>query len=447
MNTPARVASRAPFAALLLGVAAPLASAQEQMNVARLWAENCISCHAQDASKDLRNLTNIPTGELDRPFYDAIENGVPDMGMNAYGDSLTPEEMWALTVYIRELQFRDARQRGMGTEIKPNGSSGTWTTTHHDFRIEEMLRPGVVDIPWSVEPLPEGGAIVTDRSGAVHVLKPDGSITPPIRNTPDVQAVGQGGMMDVALDPDYANNGLVYLAYTDPGADMGRDRRGRPRVATMTRVERGRIEDNTWVPVNTVFKAPDNTYVPTGFHFGVRLVFDDEGHVFVPIGDRGIMEMAQDLSRPNGKVHRVKTDGTVPDDNPCVDVEGALQTIWSLGHRNPQGLVMDLQGRLWDTEHGPRGGDELNLVKRAHNYGWPVVSFGINYSGMPFETPRPDQPPASRTAEPAGPGSDPALDTPAHAWTPPAAAPRPAPRPRPPAPPRGGGLPARAPPP
>lgn len=401
-----------------LGVLTPTGWAQEQMNVSRLWAESCLSCHAQDASKDLRSLVGIPTGQIDRDFYNAIAHGVPEMGMNAYKDALSQEEMWALTVYIRELQFRAARNDGMGTEIKPNGSEGVWTTTHHDFRIEEALRPGVLDIPWGVEPLPDGGAIVTERSGAVHILRPDGTILPAVRDIPEAHAQGQGGMMDVALDPDYVDNGFVYLAYSDPGQEMGRDRRGRPRVATMTRVERGRIEDNRWVPVNTVYKAPDDTYLPTGFHFGVRLAFDGEGHVFVPIGDRGVMEQAQDLAKPNGKVHRVRTDGTIPDDNPFVDVDGALPTIWSLGHRNPQGLVFDLQGRLWDTEHGPRGGDELNRVKRAHNYGWPVVSFGINYSGMPFETPWPDMLSASTQSELAGDGSDNGIEMPAHVWTP-----------------------------
>lgn len=396
----------------------PNVNAQQSLNVPRLWAQSCISCHADDASKDLRDLTGIAVGDIDKAFFDAINHGIEDLAMPAFGDALSQEEIWALTVHIRELQHAAARRRGMGTEIKPANQSDIWTTSRHSFTVEQVLRPNSVEIPWGVEPLPGGGALITDRSGALHVLTSDGTLGPPVRDTPRVRAFGQGGMMDVALDPDYTNNNLVYIAYADPGVSMGRDRRGRERIATMTRVDRGRIESNTWVPVNTVYKAPNETYLPTGLHFGTRLVFDDDGHVFIPIGDRGVMEHAQDLSRPNGKIHRVRTDGTVPQDNPFINHEGALDTIYSLGHRNPQGLVMDTRGRLWDTEHGPRGGDELNLITRAHNYGWPVVSFGINYSGMPFVTPWSDELDVSETDHLHGVGSVNNIEMPKHVWIP-----------------------------
>lgn len=394
------------------------AHAQQGMNVSRMWAESCLSCHAQDASKDLRSIVGMPVGDIDREFFDAITHGVPEMGMNAFGDALSEQEVWALTVYIRELQFRDARSKGMGTELAPDGPRGTWKTQHHDFTTRDQMKPDAIEVPWAVQPLPQGGALLTDRSGGVYFLSSDRELSGPVAGTPDVVAQGQGGMLDIAIDPEYATNGYVYLSYSDPGETVGRDRRGRARVASMTRVDRGRIENNTWVPVNTVFKAPESGYVATGFHYGTRLVIDRDGYIFIPIGDRGIMEHAQDLSRPNGKVHRVKTDGSIPEDNPFVGVEGALPTIYSLGHRNPQGLVMDSNGELWTTEHGPRGGDELNHVKRAHNYGWPVVSFGINYSGMPFNTPWPDMLPSEQAAGLAGEGSANGVEMPVHVWTP-----------------------------
>ena len=159
----------------------------------------------------------------------------------------------------------------------------------------------------------------------------------------------------------------------------------------MTKVVRGRIEGGRWTDEQTIFAADPASYLPTDIHFGCRIAFDplDSSILYFTIGERGRGERAQDLSLPNGKIHRVHDDGRVPNDNPFVGREGALATIWSYGHRNPQGLVFDAEGHLWDTEHGPRGGDEVNRIERGANYGWPEVSFGINYNGAPYRTPWP----------------------------------------------------------
>jgi aldose sugar dehydrogenase len=204
--------------------------------------------------------------------------------------------------------------------------------------------------------------------------------------------MGQGGLMEVRLHPRYQDNGWVYLSYTD---GIGEGAGGRRSIA-MTKVVRGRLTEDggvwRWTDEETIFQAKEEHYLPGGVHFGCKIAFDprDPSIMFFAIGDRGHAPLAQDLSRPNGKVHRVRDDGSIPEDNPFVDREGAYRSIWSYGHRNPQGLTFDLDGVLWSTEHGPRGGDELNRVEKGKNYGWPLVSYGINYQGTPLVTPWPE---------------------------------------------------------
>ena len=177
------------------------------------------------------------------------------------------------------------------------------------------------------------------------------------------------------MHPEYAKNGWIYLSYSDPGEND----------SAMTAVIRAKLKGNALVDVQQLFKAPASTYRNGTVHFGSRFVFDGKGHVFFSIGERGQGADAQDLTRPNGKVHRINEDGSIPADNPFVDRADAIKSIWSYGHRNPQGLAQQPgTGALYDVEHGPRGGDELNLVEKAKNYGWPVITYGMNYNGTPM---------------------------------------------------------------
>lgn len=195
--------------------------------------------------------------------------------------------------------------------------------------------------------------------------------------------------MDVTLHPDFANNGWVYLAFSDP-----LDRDG--RRAEMTKIVRGHIREEgdgyAWHDQQTIFAAKPEHYINSDIHFGCKIVFeaakDGKWYVYFGIGERGQGRMAQDLTRPNGKVHRLWDDGKVPEDNPFVGRDESTYTsIWSYGHRNPQGLSFDLKGNLWETEHGPRGGDEFNLIRKGANYGWDIVSFGMNYNGSGLRFP------------------------------------------------------------
>jgi aldose sugar dehydrogenase len=197
----------------------------------------------------------------------------------------------------------------------------------------------------------------------------------PVRGMPAVYG-GEGGLLDVALHPQYAKGkNWIYLSYGDKSPDgLG-----------MTAVIRGRLREGAFVDQQQIFKADVAQYRSGGQRFGSRLLFDGQGHLFFSVGDRAHPGDEQDLSHPNGKVHRVNDDGSIPPDNPFVHRPGALPSIWSYGHRNPQGLAFSpITGELWETEHGPRGGDELNIIHKGHNYGWPVITYGINYDGTPI---------------------------------------------------------------
>jgi glucose/arabinose dehydrogenase len=247
-------------------------------------------------------------------------------------------------------------------------------TKDYTLTVEVVARG--LRTPWSIEFVDRQTALIAEKPGMLRWWR-DGTLGEPIRNTPAVLDVGQGGLMDVAIDPQYAENGWVYLSYTH-----GREGSSERRTPTMTRIVRGKIVDDAWTDEQVLFEAKPDHYRNAGVHFGCRIVFDKAGRLYFAIGDRGAQDQAQDLTRPNGKVHRINRDGSIPSDNPFVEKDGAYASIFSYGHRNPQGMVIDPRtDTLWATEHGPRGGDELNRVEIGRNYGWPVITFGINYNG------------------------------------------------------------------
>lgn len=358
----------------------------------RLYQANCAKCHGQSGEGGGAGTRTLLTREkfdqaLDRPFFDAIKNGVPEAGMEAYGESMSDSEIWGLVVHIRELQA-DALRREFGSVPVTNG---VYSTRDHKYRIETVIDSGRgLSVPWALDWLPDGRMLVTNRPG--HMLLYDKGQLTRIEGMPPVVDYGQGGLMEVAVHPQYAQNGWVYLAFNDP-AQSGQARSG------MTKIVRGKLrfagDSVTWTDQQTIFETTQDNYNGSAVHFGSRIKFDGKGHIFFSIGERGNGDRAQDLARPNGKIFRVREDGTVPPDNPFVSEEdkakGHLPQIWSYGHRNPQGLTFDLEGNLWDTEHGPRGGDELNLIKKGANYGWPVVAFSINYNDTPYRVPWPSE--------------------------------------------------------
>jgi len=392
MRTQSAVALVAVTASSLLSTV-PAAHAQ---SIERIWRNNCMNCHMESGKGGGAGTRTLLTEELfdqkhDRPFFDAIKNGVPDKGMAAFGETLSSEEMWGLVNYIRELQARDRRDR-VGS-ISRKLKNGVCKTQRHSYRIETAADTGL-EVPWSVEFVPVDDAtvmLVTNRPGPIKVFDLAGKSLGTVEGTPKVRSRRQGGLMDITLHPNYAKgdgNDWIYLSYADQfnGSDS----------KSFTKIVRGRLRqvDSKWIwtAQQTIFEAKPEDYLGGDIHFGCKIVFDprDPDIIFFGTGERGRDALAQSLSRPNGKVHRLHADGTVPTDNPFVNEKDAYPSIWSFGHRNPQGLAFDSLGNLWETEHGPRGGDELNLVLKGRNYGWPLVSFGINYSGAAFKTPWPD---------------------------------------------------------
>ena len=234
-----------------------------------------------------------------------------------------------------------------------------------------------LDHPWALAFLPDRqGILVTERPGNLRLVGADGKLSAPLSGVPKVWAKGQGGLLDVALSPDFKQDRMVYLSYAEGGGEGG---------TAGTAVGRGRLSDDLsgLKDFQVIFRQEPK--LSTGNHFGSRLVFDRDGYLFVTLGENNDRPTAQDLDKLQGKIVRLYPDGRVPDDNPFVGQAGVRPEIWSYGHRNPQGAALNpWSGTLWENEHGPKGGDEINIIERGKNYGWPLATHGINYSGQPI---------------------------------------------------------------
>ncbi len=228
---------------------------------------------------------------------------------------------------------------------------------------------GGLEHPWGLAFLPDGRMLVTERPGRLRIVE-DGRLSPPVAGVPEVYASGQGGLLDVALSPGFAEDGLVYLSFAQRSGN-----------GAATAVARGRLDGERLADVEVIFRMAQAS--SGGRHFGARLVFAPDGTLFVATGDRGQPDRAQDRADHAGKVLRIAADGSIPADNPFADGGGAPE-VWSYGHRNVQGAGLDAEGRLWIVEHGARGGDEINRPEPGLNYGWPVISYGVNYDGSPI---------------------------------------------------------------
>jgi glucose/arabinose dehydrogenase len=250
-------------------------------------------------------------------------------------------------------------------------ANGVVVSEQASFKVEKLV-DGLAH-PWAMAFLPDGDILITERPGLLRRVH-DGKLDPtPIAGTPEVYVKGQGGLLDVALDPDYAENGWLYLSYA--GVDEGN--------VSGTHVARARLDDGGLADLEVIFRS--NTQSRGSVHWGSRLRFGPDGYLYVTVGERGDGDNAQDLGRHAGSVLRLNPDGSVPEDNPFVGQEGAMPEIWSYGHRNPQGLAVRPEtGEVFAQEHGPKGGDEINIVQPGANYGWPLVSWGIDYGGSPI---------------------------------------------------------------
>jgi glucose/arabinose dehydrogenase len=262
----------------------------------------------------------------------------------------------------------------------------------HAIEVEDVAVG--LDHPWSVAFLPDGDFLVTERSGQLLRISPDGQTSQPIAGVPEVLAQGQGGLLDIALSPDFAESGVLFLSYAYGSISENG-----------TALMRARLEGDSLVDTQTIFRAKPKRGPQ---HFGGRMALLDDGTILLTIGDGfAFRENAQNVSDHLGTIVRVAPDGSVPKDNPFANDEAAEPEIWSHGHRNPQAILVDpANGRVWAHEHGPRGGDELNIIRRGGNYGWPILTGGVDYSGArisPYGLDRADE-------------FD--FDNPVHVWTP-----------------------------
>jgi glucose/arabinose dehydrogenase len=246
---------------------------------------------------------------------------------------------------------------------------------HHDVKVT-VIAEGL-DTPWAIAFTPDGRILVTERTGNIRTIK-DGKLLPdPVKGLPTIEEYGQGGLLDIALDPDYARNRYVYVTFMEK-AEKGPDAKPRDQDnGNRTVLARFTDEGAAFTDMKVLFRG---SLVDSKLHFGSRIAFDPQGRLYFGIGERGQQDRAQDLLDAAGKIFRLERDGTVPSDNPFVGRQDALPEIFTYGNRNPQGLATQpVSGLIWESEHGPQGGDEINIIRPGTNYGWPVITYGKTY--------------------------------------------------------------------
>jgi aldose sugar dehydrogenase len=336
-----------------------------------IYDQYCSNCHG----KDLRggNAQSLLDGIWqfgDGSGYVSrnIKYGIPHLGMPSYESSLDDEEIKLLVDYLYEEQSR----AGVEKPDPPAQLESIDYTMGCEIWVDDL------DIPWGIVFINQDTALFTERPGRLRMVVKGKLLSNPVKGIPGVLAEGQGGLLDVNIDPHYKENGWIYLSYSHSIASKNDNE----RPPAMTRIVRGRIHEMEWVDEQLIYEAPPETYSTTRHHYGNRIVFDRKGYLYFSIGDRGAQDQAQDITRPNGKIHRIYPDGSIPPDNPFID--RGLSSIFTLGNRNPQGLsVHPASDEVWISEHGPLGGDELNLIRAGANYGWPLITYGSNYNGVP----------------------------------------------------------------
>lgn len=328
------------------------------------YIKYCSGCHGAKLEKftakqwmDEEGITSV---------FKSIKYGLEDLGMPAFEKTFSDSEIEALAAYVKK-GIPDDR-----SILQPAVTSGSVIESEvQKFTVDTVVSG--LNVPWGMAFLPGGDILITERSGSLHIFS-GGKLSGPVEGLPRVMAIGQGGLLDICLHPEYEKNGWIYFSYSYLA-----DGTGKP--SGNTAIMRARLVGNRLIDQEIIFRGEPAT--DRNYHFGSKIAFDGKGHIFFGIGDRGQhFDFPQKLDNHNGKIHRLNDDGSIPADNPFVNMPGAMASIYSYGHRNPQGTCIDpLTGEIWVSEHGPRGGDELNLIRPGVNYGWPVISYGINYDG------------------------------------------------------------------
>jgi aldose sugar dehydrogenase len=355
-------------AGLMTGLCASgLVSMAQAANVEDLYKGFCASCHGDKMQGGMGpSLVDEQWlhGSSNEDIARVIKNGVATGGMPAFGKSFSDQQIRALVILLREASY------GPPPESVSVSADTVFNSGAHSFSLQK-----VVDLPgtiWSMAFLTQDTLLATQLEGQLWLVE-KGKVVGPVQGIPKVWVKSQAGMLEVAAHPKYAQNGWIYLAFSDPAEKV-----------SMTRVVRGKIRDGKWVEQQDIFVIPKSFYSDKPWHFGSRMAFIGDDLYFT-IGERTAPALAQDVKFPNGKIYRVKDDGSIPKDNPFAAQKDAFPGVWTYGHRNPQGIAVDPStGDLWASEHGPRGGDEINLIEKGLNYGWPVITYGMDYDGTPW---------------------------------------------------------------
>lgn len=364
--------------------------------IARANYENyCAGCHGINLSGgrahslfDSEFLQSISDAEMRQ----TILRGIEDAGMPPMEGVLSDSQILQLLTFIRN----ESAGFVENPVFVPSPDGYEISSMKQRFRIDVLA--GGLDVPWGLAHLPDGRILVTERSGALRIVENGNLLEASVIGIPEVHVGQDAGLFDIAVHPNYQQTGWIYISYAEalPGHSTVVTSDGVPpvRAPSMTVVARGKLSaDNEWIEMEVLYRAPAELYSSNGSHYGSRFVFDNAGYLYYSIGDRGDMATAQDLGSPLGKIHRINDDGSVPADNPFVNEEGAIPTIWSYGHRNPQGLAFDPStGLLWSSEHGPTGGDEINIIEPGKNYGWGVISMGLERGITETSAPGMEQP-------------------------------------------------------
>lgn len=352
----------------------------------QVYTNYCAGCHGpkmEGSSATALIKTTWTHGNSRKSIIKSIREGIPGTEMARWDGVLSNKDIQAVAEYIVRAQRNKVQQ--------PPKTSNTTTVTekplvlktkHYNLKVEKLITKGL-NGPWGLEFINNKIALITGKTGELYWIENGKSTVKRITGLPRTYASDMvGGMMDLALDPEYVKNGWIYIAHS-----YSTDSNPNKNSPGMTRIIRGKIRDYKWIDEQVLFQVHDSLQLTGGMRWGSRLLFDKEGFLYFTIGDMNRGDDSQILTRPAGKIFRINKDGSIPTDNPFYGSKTYLQAIYTWGNRNTQGLAQHPEtGVIYSSDHGPRGGDELNIIKKGANYGWPVITYGIDYDGSIIST-------------------------------------------------------------
>ncbi len=331
-----------------------------------IYTQFCSTCHGEKVEAFVDR--QWKHGNSKEKLIASITNGYPDKGMPSWKGKIKPKEIEKLAELIVE-SLKTVDQYRFENQIKSNVFEQKSLTVKLD-----TIATGI-ESAWGFAQLPDYSFVISDRAGKMYRV--NNKVKTLIKNVPEVLAEGQGGLLDLELHPNFETNNYIYFSYSKFKNESGK------KLST-TAIARAKLVNNSLESFEDLFVA--EPYTKSEYHYGSRIQFDKDNYMFFSVGERGNKDdNPQTIANHLGKIHRLNDDGSIPKDNPFVNQDAAKGSIFSYGHRNPQGLAYNPKtNELWETEHGPRGGDEVNIIKKGANFGWPVISYGINYDGTTF---------------------------------------------------------------